>query len=513
MRRTSLLIAAVVTTLVVGTGCGADATPNTPDEAAGGGTLVVGYDNEPVTLDPHLSVLNRTLLNLFFDSLVRQERDGEIVGALAESWKDNGDSIEFVLRDGVKFSDGTPVNADAVAFSLDRVLDPETASPKSSFLSSIDDVVVVDDSTVRLDLNRADPLLLTYLAHEHGAIVSPTAVEKYGDDFGRHPVGSGPWIFDSWTSGVELKIEKNPEYWGGQSGELPLLDGVRFRFITDPNVLKAELQTGGVDIVRLLPPTVVAELQSDPQLAFDDIGLRRSYYASFNVTGGPFADADLRAAAAHAINKESIASAAAGDLYELAPSFATANDWFYSDDLGQPSFDPTQAEASLAESSSSERDVEIVVRRRDPDPLIAELLQSQLNAVGFTARIEALEAAAYLERLKAHDFDIAIGVIDVPRLDPTLTFNPYFSSTGANNWSGLADEELDKLLTTAGQTTTQEERAAAYVEVQRHIVEQNYWSFLYQPVNLLVHAADVEDIDLDVDGEWRLERTHFADVE
>ncbi|RKN51191.1 ABC transporter substrate-binding protein [Micromonospora endolithica] len=488
--------------------CGSDS--GTAGGKGRGGTLTVGFDNEPTTLDPALSSAissDRNVLNLFYDTLLRQDRDGSFVPALADRWTEDGRTVTFTLREGVTFHDGTPFDAEAAAFNLRRVIDPATRSTKAAALKNVGSVDVVDARTLRLTLKASDPLLLIHLAHEPGMMASPTAVKA--GDYGRKPVGTGPFVFDAWRSKVQLTGKRNPTYWrrATDGSALPRLEQVVFRFVTDTKVLRAEVTTGGVQLVRTLPPEEFNQLAGDKQITMTDTGVRRSYYVALNVTRAPFNDPKVRAAFAMAIDREGVGKAAAGGQYDLAPSFATAKDWFYDPSITPPALDPAGAKTALGGTPVP---ITVVARRRAPDPTIAELLQSQLTAAGFAPKVEVLEAQTQLDRMRKQDFDAALLVIDIPRLDPSLSFDPYFSSRGSNNWSGLADSTLDRLLDTAAASEDRAVRKQAYVEVQKRIVDENYWVFLHQPKSPLIHSAKLSGIVLDVDGQWRLDEAALA---
>lgn len=490
-----------------------------PDaEAVRGGEVVVAFPNEPATLDPAFSTAissDRNILNLFYDPLLRMDMDGELQPALATEWAVSEDDLQvtLTLRDGVTFHDGTPLDADAVAANLNRIRDEAVASPKAPTLASVDEVVVEDDVTVVLELSRPDPVLLTHLAHESGMIASPSALDAGGEDYGREPVGTGPFTFEEWRTGVELTAQASGDYWAtGPDGEqLPRLDSVRYRFITDEQVSLAELRTGGVDLVFNLPPSSFAQAESDPAIAVDEVGRRRSYYVTLNVTRPPFDDARVREAFSLAIDRGQVGDVTAAGEYDLAPSFATTSDFFYTDAVPVPERDPDAARALLAEAGVEDNvEMTILVRRRQPDPQIAELLQAQLAEAGITATVEVAEFQSVLERLQSQDFDAGVLVIDVPRVDPSLTFDPYFVSGAGSNWSGLSDPVLDEALAEAVTVPDPEERAALYEQVQQRIHDESYWAFLHQPRSPIFRSAQLQGLVYDVDRQWRLDQAFIS---
>lgn len=504
-RRAVLAGAAATAVTASLAGCGGSGSSRSSS-----GTLTAGFDNEPVTLDPALSAAissDRNVLNLFFDALLRQRPDGSFEPALATKWDTADTAVTFTLREGVKFHDGTACDAEAVVFNLRRVMDPATHSTKAAALAAVASVEAPDARTVKITLRSPDPLVLTHLAHEAGMIVSPAALRKHGADFGRRPVGTGPFVFAQWRSKVQLTAEHNDAYWAkaADGSSLPKLDKVVLRFVTEAKVLRAELSTGGVQLVRALPPEEYKQLSGDKRIVIKDGGVRRAYYVALNVTKGPFKDPGVRAAFAQAVDRRAVGKAAAGDEYDIAPSFATSSDWFHDGSITPLPRDPAKARTALEQAGlRGEVPITVVARRRAPDPTIAELLQSQLTGAGFAPKAEVLEFQSQLDRMKNRDFDAALLVIDIPRLDPSLAFDPYFTSKGPNNWSGLDDRALDALLEKAAGAGDRPTRKKAYGDAQRRIIDNNYWVFLHQAKSPLIHSSRLTGIELDVDGQWRL---------
>ena len=259
---------ALATALLLGTSLAVTgmATAQVPQDV-----LSVGQIAEPLSLDPHrVTAVNdfRILVNLY-EGLVRFS-DGtlEVEPALADSWEisEDGTTYTFTLRDGVTFHDGTPFNAEAVKFNFDRMLDEnhpyhDTGPfPLSFFFSAIEETEVIDDRTVAFRLAEPYAPLLSNLAYPTGLIVSPTAVMENGADYGRNPVGTGPFQFAVWEANRQVALERNEDYWGGA----PELRGVVFRPITDANARVNEMLAGGIDLMVEVPPDMVAQFDEDP---------------------------------------------------------------------------------------------------------------------------------------------------------------------------------------------------------------------------------------------------------
>jgi peptide/nickel transport system substrate-binding protein len=252
-----------------------------------GGTLNVGLPSDSKTMDPIFSVqfTERQVLYLVFNTLVRFGPDFSIYPELAESWQieDGGKRVTFKLREGVQFHDGTPFDAAAVKWNIDRRLDSAVASPqRDQLVPIIDSVNVIDARTVAFVLKAPYAGLLSLLGERPGFMLSPTASEKLGKDFGNAPVGTGPFVFKEWVRGSHMTVERNPKYWEASK---PYLDRIVFRDISGAVVGLQRLVTGEVDFVADLSPQDVKQLQGRSGIALAPITVGRWYSLQWAASG------------------------------------------------------------------------------------------------------------------------------------------------------------------------------------------------------------------------------------
>ena len=206
-----VLAVAVLASGALGPGVSAQPAP------VRGGTLSIGWIPGAKTFDPHLSVQwpERFVLYMVFNTLVGLDKSFNVIPELARSWQvsSDGKRVTFQLQRGVKFHDGTEFNAETVKWNIERVLDPNTKSPQRSQLEAVAAVTVVDPHTVAFELKRPFAPLLAALGERPGFIVSPAAVQKTGDGFGRTPVGTGPFRLVEWVADSRVTLERFPDYW------------------------------------------------------------------------------------------------------------------------------------------------------------------------------------------------------------------------------------------------------------------------------------------------------------
>ena len=250
-------------------------------------------------------------MNLY-DGLVRY-KDGalEVEPALAKSWRISADGLAytFALRDGVKFHDGSDFTADAVKFDFDRMLDEKSPYhdtgpfPLSFFFSAVKEVKALDPLTVEFDLKEPYAPFLSNLAYPTGLIVSPEAIKKYGKEIGRHPSGTGAFVFKEWESNSKVVLERNPAYWGGA----PKLEAVVFRPITDGNTRVAEMLSGGIDLMVEVPPDALGQFKDAARYQIYQQAGPHVWFLILNAKEPPFNDKRMRQAVNYAVNKKAIA--------------------------------------------------------------------------------------------------------------------------------------------------------------------------------------------------------------
>ena len=407
------------------------------------GVLVVGQIAEPQALDPHaVTAVNdfRILMNLY-DGLVRYAPGTlEVEPALAEEWdiSEDGTVYTFTLREGVTFHDGSALDAEAVVWNFDRMLDEDHPLheatgpfPLSFFFSAIEEVEAMDDRTVRFTLNEPYAPFLSNLAYPTGLIVSPAAVEEHGEDFGRNPSGTGPFMFQEWRSNERVTVVRNPDYWDGPAQS----EAVIFRPITDANTRTAEMLAGGIDIMVEVPPVALSQFQGAGFEIAEQAG-PHVWFLILNAKEGPFADVRVRQAANYAINKEALvndvlegtATVAAGPI---APAFA----WAYSEDLDPYPHDPDRARELLAQSGLTPEQMSgwrLVVNAGDQNAVtISQIVQSSLSQVGINIELDLKQGAEFTEAMLGGQFAAMFGGIgNVQKFPSRVATNSIYRTSG-----------------------------------------------------------------------------------
>jgi peptide/nickel transport system substrate-binding protein len=501
-----LLLAATALTLV------SPAMAQTPPNV-----LVVGQIAEPGSLDPHVSTAAndfRIAVNLY-DGLVRNTPGTlEIEPALATDWTISDDGLEYTfnLREGVTFHDGTPFNAEAVKFNFDRMLDEnhpfaETGPfPLAFYFSSVESVEVVDDLTVKFTLNEPFAPFMSNLASPSGLIVSPAAVEASGADFGRNPVGTGPFKFEEWQSNTSVVASRNEDYWDGA----PSLEAVIFRPITDANTRVAEMLSGGIDVLLETPPDNVAQFRDDAAYEVVEAVGPHVWYVMLNAKEGPFADKLVRQAVNYAVNKESLVTdVLQGTADVSAGPIPPAFNWAYNEEVDPYPYDPEKAKELLAEAGAEGASLTFLVAEGgsgmlDPVPM-GTAIQADLAAVGLDVEIQTYEWNTFLAEVnpglegKADMAEMAWMTTDPDTL-PFLTLRTAaFPAEGGFNSSYYSNPEVDDLLDQARRATDQAERGELYKQIQAIVHEDAPWLFVANWKQNAVVTEAVDNFELQPD--------------
>jgi ABC-type transport system substrate-binding protein len=419
-----VLVLAALTGMAFANG-GKDAgTTTAAGDGKSGGVLVFGRAGDSVGLDPARETDGESFYatHQIFDTLVEfKTGTTEVVPALAISWVVSPDGLTytFTLRKGVKFHDGTPLNADAVVFSLDRQL--TESHPYYNYgpwkywtnymgMSDIvQSITAKDDMTVVFKLKKLEAPFIANLAMDFAGIVSPTAYKADPEGFASKPVGTGPFKFVSWTKDSDIVLDKNKDYW-----EPVYIDRLILRVIPDATARWLALQKGEVDLIDFPAADDLPAMKADPKVQLiQQAGLNVGYLA-LNTQKKPYDDKRVRQAMNYAINKEEIITAVYGSAGQVAKNPIPPTMWSYNDDIKDYPYDVNKAKALLAEAGyakgfKTELWAMPVARPYNPDARkIAEIMQAQLAKVNIQAEIISYEWGTYLDKTDTGEHQAAM---------------------------------------------------------------------------------------------------------
>jgi len=487
--------------------CGTGGTTSTNTAPKSGGTLKVALNSELRTLDPLKSsqVVERQVYYNMYDSLVTIDQSLKIKPGLATSWQyTDPTTLQFTLRTGVKFHDGTDFNADAVKFNIDRYMTTPSSTRKSE-LASVKSVEVTSPTTVVFHLKRPDASLLAQLVDRAGMILSPAAIQKGGADFGLNPVGAGtgPFEFVEWKRDDHLTLKKNPNYW--VPGR-PYLDQVIFRPITDSNSALAALRTGDIDVATTnsIADKDIAGIKSDSSLVYKDVaGLS---FAGFEVNSasGVFADKANRQAVAYALDRAQIIKNVFFGVHQLSRGPIPPSSWAYdSSEQIYVKADPEKAKSMATGFSFA------LKTPNGPVPIQeATLIKDQLAKAGITVNIQVEEFGQILTEAESHKFDAAL-VGWSGRIDPDGNMYGWFHTGGSFNDGQYSDPQVDSLLEQARAVSDQGQRKTFYDQAQQTLVQDVAYIFIDHGPAQDITTAKVHNLPLIADtidrfaGVWK----------
>lgn len=468
-----------VAAVVVALGASAEAAPQ--------GRIVIAQGGDPSTLDPHMHAENFTfaVVHNVFDHLARRSvKGGQLVHepGLAESWKTlDPTTWEFKLRRGVKFHNGEEFNAEAVKFSIERVLNPDQKARWRWAFANIERVEAVDPYTVRIVTKSPFPTLITNLAFCM-PIVPPKYVQEKGDaHVARNPVGTGPFKFVRWRKDDELVFEANEGYWGGA----PRLKTLVFKPIPDESTRVAALVTGDVDIARGVPPSLIKQIEDNARTRVAKVPSALNIHITLDTLGeGPLRDRRVRQAINYGVDKEEIikgvlegnGGAVGGPLTPVMFGFAP--------EVKPYAYDPERAKRLLAEAGHAQG-LSLTLNtpngRYLKDKEVAEAIAGHLQKIGVKVQVAVHEWGSYVSKWPdglspmymlgwAGTWD-ADGI-----LYPLLRSGQRFA-----RWN---NPEFDRLIDAARSTLDQTERVRLYRQATQLAHDEAAWLFLFHGMDI-----------------------------
>lgn len=469
-----------------------------------GGSFVIDDALSNVELDPFVTAWHSWPHYALFATLLQKDKDLNYIGYLADTWQpsEDGKTVSMTLIETAKFSDGTPVNAEAIKWNLLHWADPDVAAPGGAdTVGLILDVEVTGEYSFDIKLASSYAPLYNVLASLE--IVSPTAYEAEGvDGFKLKPVGSGPFILEELNTNNYYKFTRNPDFnWAppeNYTNPGPVnLDDFTVKFVGDDQTILSALETGEVQFAGV-PPQNVADVQDNPNLTLKQVMETGIRYLGFNTSKAPWDNKDMRRAIGYAINKEEFNELAwngqAVPLYQPLPPTIWGHNPELDNDEVSIRYDLDKSNAMLDELGYVDTDGDGMREQPDGSPWVvplavytgdegtrqAETIQSMLADAGVNVEINSMEVTAIRELTTTGTHDLFL--LYYGSTEPSiLTY--FFSSArkGGTNRAWFSTDALDALLAKADQDLNPETRFETIQEISKTVQDESPWIFLVVP--------------------------------
>ena len=441
-------------------------------------TLTIDLPQDAATLDPQLqwNTDSYTIYRNIFDNLVTRDTAGKIVPQIATAWKYVDDkTIDFTIRSGVKFQDGSKLTAADVAFSIKRIINPAFKSPQLSQFNQIADAEAASPTEVKVTTKSPYPALLAQLVKL--SIVPKAYVEKVGDQqFNAKPIGSGPYELVNWQHGVQTTLKANHDYWGRK----PPFENVIFRAVPDVSTRIADLRTGKADLITELPPDQAVNLKNASGIQILSVPTERVGYLYINAQAGPTKDLRVRKAIAYAIDKKGLVDSLLEGYGKPVSILGAPPVFGYTDKVKGYPYDPAKAKALLKEAGAEGAKLEFLTSPAY-DQTQVQAIQQMLNDVGLNTQIVMLDQATFLKRRQGDPADagsVAIGRWSCACQDADGIIFPLFRT--GSTWAKYSNPKFDALVDDARSTLDRKKRMEDYRKAYEILREDVPGLGLYQ---------------------------------
>ncbi|WP_428945686.1 glutathione ABC transporter substrate-binding protein GsiB [Pantoea sp. FN060301] len=447
---------------------------------------VIAVGSNFTTLDPYDAndTLSQAVAKSFYQGLFGFDKEMKLTNVLAESYQASPDGLTYTikLRSGIAFQDGTDFNAEAVKVNLDRASNPDNHLKRYNLFKSIATTEVLDPTTVKITLKQPFSAFINTLASPAAAMISPTALKKYGKEIGFHPVGTGPYELDTWNQTDFVKVKKFAGYW--KKG-YPKLDTITWRPVVDNNTRAAMLQTGEANFAFPVPYEQARLLEKNPKLDLVTSPSIMQRYISLNVTQKPFDNVKVREALSYAINRQALVKVAFAG-YATPATGIVPPAIQYSQSYPLPEYNPAKARELLKEAGYPDGFATTLWSSHNHSTAqkVLQFTQQQLAQVGIKVKVTAMDAgqrAAEVEEKGQKESGVR------------MFYTGWSASTGEANWAltplfatqswpptifntaFYSNPQVDKDLADALNTTDGDKKAALYKDAQDRIWQDRPW--------------------------------------
>jgi ABC-type transport system substrate-binding protein len=479
--------------------CGGGTGGNTSSTPVKGGTLTVAFGSDVNSFDPikttgpYDELMNGVLIG---QKLMAFTTSGKPPTALLATSLDASSDLKswtVHLRKGVTFQDGTPFNAQAVKFNLDREMDPANAISAASIVAPIASVNVVDDSTVRFDLKSPWGTFPYALSFPPFIIHSPTAIQKWGKDYSQHPSGTGPYTLASYTPGSEIVLERNQKYWG----TAPYLDKIDFKIISNATTAYQSLIAGNIDLDMVPQPKDIVAAKSNSKLAVVQVPSREvpASIIALNVNKPPLNDAGVRQALSYAVDRQALITGLGNGLGSPSQGPFAGSTW--DNHIQYPGYDLSKAQQLIKDyqQRSGNSNVSFTLDAIGADQG-AVALQGMWQKIGVTVTIRTMDVPTTLKTLfqgqyEAKRFSSSI----YPH--PDFVFYAFVTSNSPLNLAKWNNPDVDAAMNAARTTTNVSTQTTQYGIVDKWMAEQVPWIWLDNPFQGWIYSTNVHGLVAD----------------
>jgi peptide/nickel transport system substrate-binding protein len=494
------------------TGASTGAAAGTPKR---GGTLIFARSVAPTQLDPANSIIAGDVYTLdkIFEPLYITSPTGKLMPWLATGYTASADHLTwtFNLRSGVKFSDGTPMRAADVVWSINR--ERANSDGPLSFLDfAIKNIKAKGDDTVVFTLSEPWAPFLSDISVFANAIMPENFGGKTEKAFFQSPVGTGPWLLSSWSPDSNLTLKRNPNYW--QTGK-PYLDEVQINYVSDQNQQLLQLKGGQAQVVDNVPPSNVSSLKSNSSVVVTDFPAWEVDLLVFNEQLPQFQDVHVRRAIAQAINTQNLVAATSFGTAKPGGSFVPPSLEYYDANTPVLKYDLDAAKAELKQSKYPNGFATKVLISGGDEKFseFAQIIQAALKPLNIIVTITSLDHAAFETTFQKYDYDMFIdyAINDISDIDEMASFNLDYKSGGSKSyWSSYNNPTVTNLIHQAEAEFDTTKRAALYSKIQAQVAQDVPFVALDYPPYIYATSTNVKGFAVNPGGAYRLEDVWLA---
>jgi peptide/nickel transport system substrate-binding protein len=452
------------------------------DTGGGGGNgdnvLIAAVSAQPDQFDPHKTSAYpsfQVLENVYDTLVVPNADDLTMEPSLATRWATSEDNLTwtFTLREGVKFHDGSDFDSADVVYSYNRIIDEKLAN--SYRFVNLASVEAPDPQTVVLNLTKPTPNLLALIGAFKGMAILPEGAAD-NMDLTKEADGTGPFKLESSDAG-STKLTAFDDYWGGK----PKVDGVEFRYITEPAAALTALKNGEVQWTDNVPPQQIKSLKDDSEVELSSTPSVDYWYMSMNIAKAPFNDVRVRQAVANAVDRAEVTQAARFDAARPNQT-AIPEDSFYYYDYAPFDRDVEFSRELLASAGvTTPITMGLMVTDEFPESVTAaQVIASELEPIGINVEVEVLDFATWLDREDKGEFD-SFMLSWLGNIDPADFYEQQHITNGSSNYQGYSNPQVDQLLTQASTEVDENTRKDLYDQAAKIIVDEVSYLYLYNP--------------------------------